>query len=283
MDELPQPLCLLDALALVPDPRSRQGRSYSLASILALVVTAMLCGYRSYRAIAQWGRLYNHLTPLLGFTKPKPNGPGYRTPCFSELATVLAALDAAAFEAVLRRWILSQGVTTLTTRTVALDGKTVRGSRTATAPAVHLLAAYCREVEAVLAQLRVPDATNEHKTALELLGVIPLKGTVITADAAFCQRDLCAAIVAEGGDYLVAVKDNQPALKQGIATGFARSFSPGGARRAAPGGSGGGEPEQGAWPGGDPPSAGHRAAECVSGLAGSPAGLRRGAGADRGE
>lgn len=232
MNATDPPVILLDALALVPDPRGRRGRSYSLSSILALAVAAMLCGFRGYRAIAQWGRLYNHLVPRLGFTRPARDGLGYRTPCFSELATVFAALDAAAFEDALRRWIAAQGVAALPRRTVALDGKTARGSRHGGVPGHHLLAAYCREVEAVLAQLRVPEATNEHKVALELLKVIPLEGTVVTGDAAFCQRDFCVAVVAGGGDYVVTVKANQPTLQDDIATGFARAFSPGGAGRA---------------------------------------------------
>jgi hypothetical protein len=224
---------LLDALALVPDPRSRRGRSYELTSILALAVVALLCGFRGYRAMAQWGRLYNHLAPLLGFTRRTRDGRGYRTPCFRELSGVFATLDAAAVEDALRRWIAAQGVTTLRQRTVAVDGKTARGSRRGDVPGAHLLAAYCHQVEAVLVQLRVPDATNEHKTALELLKVIPLSGAIITADAAFCQRDLCAAITAGGGDYVVTVKANQPTLQDDIATGFARAFSPGGAGSAA--------------------------------------------------
>jgi predicted transposase YbfD/YdcC len=52
--------------------------------------------------------------------------------------------------------------------------------------------------------------TNEHEAALQLLGILPLKGCLVTGDAMFCQRDLCAAIVEEGGDYLFFAKDNQP-------------------------------------------------------------------------
>lgn len=74
------PVTLLDALASVPDPRGRRGRSYTLTSILAPTVAAMLCGFGGYRAIAQWGRLYNHLAPRLGFHRPARDGPGYRIP-----------------------------------------------------------------------------------------------------------------------------------------------------------------------------------------------------------
>ena len=75
-------------------------------------------------------------------------------------------------------------------RVVAIDGKTLRGSQGHQLPGVHLLAAYCRDVEAVIAQLAVPGKTNEHKTALELLKLIPLEGTLVTGDAAFTQREV---------------------------------------------------------------------------------------------
>jgi predicted transposase YbfD/YdcC len=54
-----------------------------------------------------------------------------------------------------------------------------------------------------------------------LLGILPLQGKVITGDALFCQRDLCAAVVAAGGDYLWTVKANQPGLETDIGAGFA--------------------------------------------------------------
>ena len=230
---------LYEVFATVPDPRSRFGRSYTLASLLTLAAVAMLCGCRSLYAIAQWGRDYNHLAPLLGFTRPTKDGDGYRTPCISELHTVFAALDVATFEAALTRWIVARGVADLDQRVVALDGKTLRGSQGHQLPGVHLLAAYCRDVEAVLAQLAVPGKTNEHKTALELLKLIPLKGTLITGDAAFTQRDLCAAVVQGQGDYFLTVKDNQPTLEADIRAAFGPAFSPSGgqatSRRGRPG------------------------------------------------
>jgi hypothetical protein len=156
-------------------------------------------GSRSLTAIAQWGRDYNHLAPQLGFSRRAKGGDAYRTPCTSELHTLLAALPAGVFEAALTRWILARGASDLNRRVVAIDGKALRGSRGHQLPGVHLLAAYCRDVEAVLAPLAVPGKTNEHKTALELLKLIPLEGTLINGDAAFTQRDLCEAVVRGGG------------------------------------------------------------------------------------
>ena len=232
-------LSLYEVFGQVPDPRHRRGAVYSLPSLLTLIAIAMLCGRRSLGAIAEWGRHYNHLAPLLGFTRRTRDDTGYRTPCTSELHTLLAALPAAAFEAALTRWVLARGVTDLEQRVVALDGKTLRGSQGHQLPGVHLLAAYCRDIEGVLAQLAVPGKTNEHKTALELLKLIPLKGTLITGDAAFTQRDLCTAVIAGGGDYFLTVKDNQPTLEADIRAAFSPAFSPSGAaaagRRRRPG------------------------------------------------
>ena len=109
---------LYHALAQIPDYRRPRGRSYPLASLLTFAATAMLCGAKSLYAIAQWGRDYNHLAPLLGFTRLTKDGLGYRTPCVSELHTVFAALDVAALEATLTRWIRAHGVDDLAERVV---------------------------------------------------------------------------------------------------------------------------------------------------------------------
>lgn len=224
---------LYHAFAQIADFRKARGRSYDLPAVLALATVAMLCGCRSLYAIAQFGRDYNHLAPLLGFTRPHKTKPAtYRTPCVAELHFVFTRLDVRLFEAALTSWILARGVGDLERRQVAIDGKALRGSHGDQLPGVHLLAAYAPDLQAVLAQLKVPTGTNEHKTALELIRLIPLEGALITGDAAFTQRDLCQAIVDGGGDYFFTVKDNQPTLAADIAAAFDPAFSPRGAPRA---------------------------------------------------
>lgn len=72
----------------------------------------------------------------------------------------------------------------------------------------------------MLGQVRVDAKTNEHKAALQLLGVLPVKGRVITGDAMFCQRDLAEQIDKGGGDYVFSVKANQPGLATDVCAGF---------------------------------------------------------------
>ena len=78
---------------------------------------------------------------------------------------------------------------------MSLDGKTLCGSTDVQLPGVHLLAAYAHEADVVLRQLPVDAKTNEHKAALELLGVLPLRGKVVSGDARFTHRDFCDEVI----------------------------------------------------------------------------------------
>lgn len=202
---------LLELLAEVPDPRSKHGKYHPLSAVLGLAVTAMLAGARGPEAIAQFGRDHGKwLAEALGFRR-------HKTPCKATFSNVFRALDVEAFEAKLAEWLgdAPEG----SQRLVALDGKTLRGSRSGPSvdanatPGVHLLAAYAPDQTRVLRQAPVDGKTNEHKAALELLKITPLKGAVVTADAMFCHRDFCQGVRDREADYLVTVKDNQSNLK----------------------------------------------------------------------
>jgi DDE_Tnp_1-associated len=223
---------LLSFLATVPDPRSRHGRRHSLPAILALVCCAVMCGARSYAAIAQWAEDQDiALMHQLGFTRKPPKLGGIRK--------VLMALNLKAFEEALTRWaesLLSRPTPTQLSppEAFALDGKSARGSFDGLEKAVHLLSFLAHESGLTLAQTAVPNGgenkTNEHKTALGLLEGIVLEGRLVTGDAMFCQRDLSQQIINDKGHYLWFVKENQPTLLNDIKMAFAPSvegaFSP---------------------------------------------------------
>jgi hypothetical protein len=223
---------LLSFLATVPDPRSRRGRRHPLPALLAAVCLALLCGAKSYAAIAQWAADQDlALMHRLGFTRRPPKLGGIRK--------VLMALDVAAFEAALNRWaeaLLGRPVAAGgdPPAAFALDGKSARGSFDGLEKAVHLLSLVAQESGLTLAQAAVPnggrDKTNEHKAALRLLEGLALEGRLITGDAIFCQRDFCQQVIDARGDYLVFVKENQPTLLHDIEAAFAPemtgAFSP---------------------------------------------------------
>jgi hypothetical protein len=205
---------LMELLEGLHDPRRAQGKRHPLPALLGLAVVAMLAGLTSYEAIVQYGkeRGWDFLRQL-GFTTR-------RGLCKATYSRVFRRIDAAAFEAAVAGWVRSR-IGPEGARHLALDGKSLRGSRDTATPAAHLVAAYAPDVEAVVAQLRVDAKTNEHKAALEMLGVLPLRGRIVTADAMFTHRDVCATIVGRGGDYLLPAKDNQPNLLRDIRAAFA--------------------------------------------------------------
>ncbi|AMV29377.1 Transposase DDE domain protein [Gemmata sp. SH-PL17] len=210
--------CLLAALATVPDPRSRQGRSFPFPPIFALLVVGVLLGRRLPGAIAQLADEYGgDFALLLGF-------PRRRLPTTSTLSKLLPRIDVLELEAVLRNWIATR-LSPDDTLVVNVDGTCVRGSahRSAQRPGVHLLPAFAPRVQAVLAQLRVDTKTNEHKAALELLNILPSRrgGCIVTGDAMFTQTEVCQAIRDRNDDYALVVKGNQPALAVDTDAGLA--------------------------------------------------------------
>ena len=215
---LPQPRPLIEVLAEMPDFRHPRGQRHPLAAILALACSAMLCGYRSYTAIAEWGRNYGaSLTHALGFTR--------RPPCAATLHTVFRRVDRDVLEAKVGAW--AEGLVTGTpapadsVEALAVDGKTLRGSKKQGAPAAHLLSVLAPRLGLTLAQQAVADKTNEIPVALELLRHVVLEGRVVTMDALLTQRSIAQQIVDAGGDYVMMVKENQPRLHEDITTVFA--------------------------------------------------------------
>lgn len=207
-------ISLMELLEGLHDPRRAQGKRHPLPALLGLAVVAMLAGMSSYEAIAQYGkeRGWDFLQHL-GFTTRWGL-------CKATYSRVFRRIDIADFETRVGLWIRGR-IGPGDAPHIAIDGKTARGSRDGATPGVHLVSAYAPDVKAVLAQLRVDAKTNEHKAALELLGVLPLRGKVVTGDAMFTHRDVCSAVIEEGGDYILPVKDNQPTLSRDIAAAFA--------------------------------------------------------------
>jgi predicted transposase YbfD/YdcC len=209
-----QPQPLIEVFAEMPDFRRCRGKRHPLPAILSLACCAMLCGYRSYSAIAEWGRNYGtRIAHALGFT--------HNTPCAATLHTVLRHVDRDAVEAKLGAW--AEGVVVSTPMApsageaaIALDGKTLRGSRKQGAPGVHLLSALSHHLGLTLAQQGVDDKTNEITQVETVLHQLVLQGRVCTMDALLTQRQVAQTIVEKGGDYVMIVKENQPQLRADI-------------------------------------------------------------------
>lgn len=211
---------LWDYLGGVRDQRSRQGRRYELQPLLGLAVAAALGGCSSLAAIAQWVKEVSNkgLLHLFGIERRG-------SPCHATFHYVFKGLDVRSLERALGRWVRSiLGGEEL--GHVAVDGKELRGSKHAEYPGLRLIAAYCEKLKGVVAELKLPEGTNEIGAAYKLLREMPLDGTIVTGDAIYTQKRLCRKIVEGGGDYFFAVKENQPGLLSDIKAAFAPPFSP---------------------------------------------------------
>jgi predicted transposase YbfD/YdcC len=209
-----QPHPLIEVFSDIADFRKSRGKRHPLSAILALSCCAMLCGYRSYSAIAEWGRNYGaDIAQALGFT--------HNTPCASTLHTIFRCLDREAFEAKLGAWAERVVVTAPAAPeapeiAMAVDGKTLRGSKKQGAPGMHLLSVLAHRVGLTLTQQAVAAKTNEIKAVETVFGQIVLTGRIVTMDALLTQRQEAQTIVEAGGDYVMIVKENQPQLKADI-------------------------------------------------------------------
>jgi len=103
--------------------------------------------------------------------------------------------------------------------TLSFDGKTIRstGKMDKYAKPLHIISAQLAELGITLGQKTVDDKSNEIPAVRELLGLLKIEGCMIVADALHCQKETARAVVEGKADYLLSVKDNQPALKQDIA------------------------------------------------------------------
>ena len=199
---------LWDAFATIADRRGRKGRQYPLPALLAVAAAAMLAGANDLRAIFRWGRrLKPGALALFGLKK---------APCHSQWFYFFRSLDGDALARTLG--VLALGG--VEPGHLAIDGKTLKGSRRLDAKALHVVSAFATRLSAVVGDVVLEPDQNEITAALKLLKELPLEGTIVTGDAIFCQREICRTIIDGGGDYAFVVKDNQPELKGAIAESF---------------------------------------------------------------
>jgi len=204
---------LLDVLGGVPDPRRPRGVRHQFVTVLALGLGAVLAGARSYAAIAQWaGDLSAEHLRQLGLTRAT-------APEASTFRRLFTRLDAAVLDAVVGAFIWTRTRTVGGRRVVAIDGKTIRGARTATpdggTTAPHLVAVFDHAAGAIIGQLATAAKSNEIPAVRTLLATFDLAsdgGVVVTVDAMHTQTDTAELITAAGGDYVFTLKANQPKL-----------------------------------------------------------------------
>jgi predicted transposase YbfD/YdcC len=207
-------LGFLDQMRVVPDHRIAGMVTYPLNEILLATLAGVVCGADDWEGVEEVAT--GGLNWLRGFL-PFANG----IPTAQTLRKVFRLLDAQALERGFAAWAAS--MLAPPRAVIAIDGKTLRGSKTSSdgKGALHLVSAYATEAGLVLAQCAVDGKSNEITAIPELLDMLNLKGAIVSIDAMGTQKEIAQRIVDKGADYVLALKGNQPSLHEDAALFFA--------------------------------------------------------------
>jgi predicted transposase YbfD/YdcC len=199
------------------DPRHTRNRKHLLMDIVVIAVCGLVCGCDGPTAIHRWAtQRHEWLRTFLTL----PHG----IPSRDCIRRLLLALKPEAFQKCFQAWIAHALPTDADgpARLVAIDGKTCRRSHDAAhgLGPLHIVSAWASEEGIALGQVATEQKSNEITAIPQLLKQIELTNVLITIDAMGCQKEIARDIVAGGGDFAIAVKDNQPKLREAIEAYF---------------------------------------------------------------
>jgi predicted transposase YbfD/YdcC len=211
---------LVERLQTIPDPRRQsENRKHPLVDIIILGFCGVLAGCDDFVEIAEWAKGQE---AFFGSFLELPPG----IPAQDTFTRVFAMLKAATVQEVLLPWLLERrGVPG---DWIHLEGKTLRHTRRTTPKlrALHVVSAWAGQTGLTLGQVAVEAKSNEITAMPQLLELLDLRDKIVTTDAMGCQKAIAETIVAGGGDYILAVKENQPTLHAEIQAAFATAATP---------------------------------------------------------
>ena len=207
-------MTLDEAFTGLADPRTGPAQRHDLREMILMALCAVLCGADTWVDVAEWAEdneswLRRYLVLAHG------------TPSHDTFGRVFRVLDATVFEQCFRSWV--SGLVGVVDGVIALDGKTVCGSRDGENTALHMVSAFATASGLCLGQEGTRGKGNEIAAIKALLDTLTLKGCIVTIDAIGCQTEIAQQIVERGGDYLLAVKDNQGKLADALREFFAEA------------------------------------------------------------
>lgn len=192
----------------IEDPRRQAGLRHPLIEILFIAICAIIAGADDWVAIERFGQA--KLSWFQKYLRLKHGIPSHDT-----FGDVFGVLDPEQFTEAFISWM--QMIAAIS-GVIALDGKTIRHSFDTVLgkSAIHMVSAWSSHNRLVLGQVKVDDKSNEITALPKLLGLLVIKGCLVTIDAMGCQTEIAEQIIDQGGDYLLAVKKNQKYLYEDI-------------------------------------------------------------------
>ena len=211
---------VLNYFSDIEDPRQKGKVTHSLDKILLISLCGILCGADDWETIETFAE--NKQAWLGRFVDMSDGVPSHDT-----LGRVFSRIRPEQFTQCFIEWVQSfieqhNDVSEDKLSVIAFDGKTARRShdRNNGKGAMHMMNAWCCANQLVLGQLVVDEKTNEITAFPDLLKLIDARGSIITADALNCQKDITKACIDAGANYLLAVKGNHPILHKYVSDYF---------------------------------------------------------------
>jgi predicted transposase YbfD/YdcC len=195
----------------LPDPRSDVNRVHLLGDIIVISIMAVIAGAEGPKAIGVWAKSNE---TWLRDRLQLPGG----IPSHDTIGRVLIALKPSAFQECFQNWLasISQNQSPSDFDVVAIDGKALRRShdhKRGLGP-LFMVSAWAVQRGISLGQLATAEKSNEITAIPELLSQIDIESSIVTIDAAGCQKAIAEKIIAGRGDYVLALKGNQGNLYQ---------------------------------------------------------------------
>lgn len=216
---------LVERFADLPDARVEGRTDHDLLDIVVLALCAVMSGAEGWDDIEDWG--CEREAWLRRYLRLRNGIPGHDT-----IRRVFETLSPMELELRFEAW-MGEICPAVNGRVIAIDGKALRGSARSGRGlrALHQVSAYAAEAGLTLGQRTCEEKSNEITAIAELLPALALEGAVVTIDAMGCQTAIAAQITEGGGDYVLAVKDNQPHLAEALRDFFSSLNAPGHCRR----------------------------------------------------
>jgi len=211
---------LVEKLQAIPDPRRHnENLKHSLVDLIILGLCGVMAGGEDFVEIAKWGKVNE---PFLRTFLELPHG----IASHDTFTRVFALLSPETVQGVVVPWLVERRGEP--GPYVHLDGKTLRGTRCQQRKlkALHVVSAWAGQSGITLGQVAVAAKSNEITALPELLQLLDLHEKIVTIDAMGCQRAIAETIIEGGGDYILAVKDNQPTLHAELQDAFAQAPAP---------------------------------------------------------
>lgn len=194
----------------IPDPRVKDNCTYSLTELIIIILMAVFSGANTIQDIYSYAN-YKHALLQEVF------GPKFGPASYSTFWWILTRMNPQAFAKTFYEWAQTGPIDSLEGQQINFDGKSMRGAFNRKGNCnIHIVHAWAHESGLLIGQQKTEEKSNEITAIPLLLQQLDIRGTVISIDAAGCQKNIVKDIVDGGGDYLLAVKDNQPKLYEEI-------------------------------------------------------------------